>query len=37
MGHVRDIATDTVQAIIAKLTGAPASADDVRAALAERS
>ncbi len=36
MGHVRDIATDTVQAILARLTGAPASAADVQSALAER-
>jgi F-type H+-transporting ATPase subunit b len=36
MGHVREIAADTVQAIVAKLTGAPASAADVEAALAER-
>ena len=37
MSHVREIAADTVQAILAKLTGQAASAADVKAALAERS
>lgn len=36
MGHVREIAADTVQSILARLTGAPASAGEVEAALAER-
>lgn len=34
MTHVRDIAADTAAAIIAKLTGAAASADEIRAAVA---
>jgi len=37
MGHVREIAADTVKAIVAKLAGAEPSAADVKAALAERS
>ncbi|HEY5409344.1 MAG TPA: hypothetical protein VIJ94_01330, partial [Caulobacteraceae bacterium] len=37
MSHVREIAADTVQAILAKLTGQAASAADLKAALAERS
>ena len=37
MGHVREIAADTVQAIVARLTGSAASAADVQSALAERS
>ena len=37
MGHVREIAADTVRAIVARLTGAEASGAEVEAALAERS
>lgn len=37
MSHVREIAADTVQAIVAKLTGAAPSAGEVVAALDERS
>ena len=36
MGHVREIASDTAQAIVEKLTGQRASAADVKAALAGR-
>ena len=36
MSHVRDIAADTVQAIVAKLTGSAPSAAELEAALAER-
>jgi F-type H+-transporting ATPase subunit b len=36
MGHVRDIASDTALAIVEKLTGQPASAQDVTRALAQR-
>ncbi len=36
MTHVRDIAAETVQAIVAKLTGTAPSSSDVDAALAER-
>jgi F-type H+-transporting ATPase subunit b len=36
MSHVRDIAADTVQAIVVKLTGAAPSSADVQAALADR-
>lgn len=36
MGHVREIATETAQAIISKLTGKAASAKDIDAALAGR-
>jgi F-type H+-transporting ATPase subunit b len=34
MGHVREIAADTASAIVTKLTGRPASAADIKAALA---
>lgn len=34
MGHVKEIAADTASAIVVKLTGQPASAADIRAALA---
>jgi F-type H+-transporting ATPase subunit b len=37
MGHVREIASDTVKVIVARLVGAEPSAADVKAALAERS
>ena len=37
MSHVREIATDTLQAIVARLTGQAASAAEVKAALADRS
>lgn len=36
MGHVREIAAETAQAILAKLTGQMASAQDIDAALAGR-
>jgi hypothetical protein len=32
MGHVREIAADTAQAIVAKLTGVAASAAELKAA-----
>ena len=37
LGHVREIAADTVKAIVAKLTGEEPSAADVESALAGRS
>jgi F-type H+-transporting ATPase subunit b len=36
MGHVQEIAADTAKAIVEKLTGQPASAQDVARALAHR-
>jgi F-type H+-transporting ATPase subunit b len=36
MSHVREIAADTAQVILAKLTGEPASAADIKAALSGR-
>jgi F-type H+-transporting ATPase subunit b len=36
MSHVRDIASETAQAIVAHLTGQSASADEVKSALAGR-
>jgi F-type H+-transporting ATPase subunit b len=36
MGHVREIAADTAQAIVQKLTGQPASSQEVAQAMAQR-
>ena len=36
MSHVREIASDTAQAIVAKLTGREASSEEIKAALAAK-